>query len=1126
MNFLRAIYLSGGSGLITHCGFTNNYIHTTPRSGYGTLLDAYGGAICADGADPITVRSCNFSGGYMLAGDTTSYDRHGGCLYLKDAVTMDVSDCVIEDNTDPSANAQASVWIDSSATAHVRDLVVNNVDGNAIHFAGSGSLTLTNCLAVVATSHGVEVAGGTVTLQNCTLADNTAWGLTNASGTVTLQDCIVWGNTAGSILGSATVDYSDIQGGHGGTGNLDADPQFVAGYYLDSASTPCDDVGSAASSVYGMDQKTTRLDLVNDTGVVDMGYHYEGGGAPVVPLTDLYVKTDGDDLLAGTNWVLALKTVTKALELAENNVTIHVATGTYDVALGEVFPLSVQNFGVSILGTNRDETVIRGDQNSRILTVANKTGIILEGLTIENGKVSNDHGGGVFFQDGDLTVSNCIIRGNWAANSSAATVYGAGLYSSGADVTILDSVISNNLISVTKYDGADNSGAGLYGGNGTIQVSGTTFAGNRFEVDIPRDTSIRGGAAALVGVEVTFSNCTFNGNYGDNAVRGDTKPNYSYGGAVYLSGGTGLVVDCAFQDNYLTAKPWDAETERHNAYGGAIYAVNIQATTFSGGYLDLDAAGDKQGSVLCLAGSSALVMSDCEIADNDELASIAKAVLWLGSSGTVSLTNVLVVSSIGSGVAAADGTISLQNCTIADNTGWGLTNASGTVTLQDCIVWGNTSGGIDGSATVDYSDIQGGHAGTFNLDADPQFVAGYYLDSASTPCDDVGSAAASAYGMDQKTTRTDLVDDSGVVDMGYHYDGGGTPPEVLTDLYVKTDGDDLLAGTNWVLALKTVTKALDLAQNNVTIHVATGTYDVALGEVFPLSVQDLGVLILGTNRNATLIRGDQNSRVLEIANKTGITLSGLTVENGKVSNTHGGGLYVTGGDLTVTNCIIRGNQAANSSAATVYGGGLYGSGTDLTILDSVFSNNLISVTKYDGADNSGGGLYGANSTIQVSATAFAGNRISVGQSRDTSIRGGAVALTEVEGTFSNCTFNGNYGDNAVRGGTKISYSYGGAIYLSGGTGVVVDCAFQDSYLTATLWPPADETHDAYGGAIYAVNVNALTIQATTFSGGYLETGAAYDKQGSVLCLAGSSSVVLSGCDIRDNDEAGSLAEAV
>ena len=74
-----------------------------------------------------------------------------------------------------------------------------------------------------------------------------------------------------------------------------------------------------------------------------------------------------------------------------------------------------------------------------------------------------------------------------------------------------------------------------------------------------------------------------------------------------------------------------------------------------------------------------------------------------------------------SGFAAINnngGDLQLNNVTIANSTGFGLTtNAS--ATMKNSIVWANASGQINGAATVSDSIVQGGHAGTNVLIADP-----------------------------------------------------------------------------------------------------------------------------------------------------------------------------------------------------------------------------------------------------------------------------------------------------------------------------------------------------------------------------------------------------------------------
>ena len=95
----------------------------------------------------------------------------------------------------------------------------------------------------------------------------------------------------------------------------------------------------------------------------------------------------------------------------------------------------------------------------------------------------------------------------------------------------------------------------------------------------------------------------------------------------------------------------------------------------------------------------------------------------------------------GGGIYNVESGLNIINCTIRSNnsqvsSGGGVYNPSGSVNMSNCIVWGNNSW-IYGTAIVTYSDIQGGYAGTGNINADPCFIDAYHISIAS-PCLDAG----------------------------------------------------------------------------------------------------------------------------------------------------------------------------------------------------------------------------------------------------------------------------------------------------------------------------------------------------------------------------------------------------
>ncbi len=96
-------------------------------------------------------------------------------------------------------------------------------------------LTAVNCLVAGNGGAGIEMwcdkVGRVVpynhaVLANCTIVENAGNGVWGGRPTVT--NSILWNNSGDQITGdTVVVTYSDVQGGHPGQGNVDADPEFV-----------------------------------------------------------------------------------------------------------------------------------------------------------------------------------------------------------------------------------------------------------------------------------------------------------------------------------------------------------------------------------------------------------------------------------------------------------------------------------------------------------------------------------------------------------------------------------------------------------------------------------------------------------------------------------------------------------------------------------------------------------------------------------------------------------------------------------------------------------------------------------------------------------------------------------
>jgi len=106
----------------------------------------------------------------------------------------------------------------------------------------------------------------------------------------------------------------------------------------------------------------------------------------------------------------------------------------------------------------------------------------------------------------------------------------------------------------------------------------------------------------------------------------------------------------------------------------------------------------------------------------------------------------------------------------------------------------------------------------------------------------------------------------------------------------------------------------------------------------------------------------------------GIYNSGtLTMRNSTLANNSantGGGLYNTGGTVTVEASTLSSNTALR------YGGGLYTTGGTVTVDASTLAHNQVTQSNYCGGGNGGGGLYNAGGNLTVQNSTLADNAAS------------------------------------------------------------------------------------------------------------------------------------------------------
>lgn len=247
-----------------------------------------------------------------------------------------------------------------------------------------------------------------------------------------------------------------------------------------------------------------------------------------------------------------------------------------------------------------------------------------------------------------------------------------------------------------------------------------TFLGCQFLRNSAREYG--GALRSAIYCDPRFERCTF---------RGNTAP---LGGAVAASFSGPLLSECEFTGN--RAQP----TEQYpNAYGGALYLARANTHTLQHARIDR-----------------------CAFESNE--ADDVGGAIYIHKTGPRITSCLFRANAAGYAGGAAFATVfsvmELRDSTLVGNSAGvaaGAVNATHQLgVIQHSIVWGNrTETGIEpqiggtyvyglSPMPVRYSDVEGGHPGPGNIDAEPRFVLvipGLFADSrlsADSPCIDAG----------------------------------------------------------------------------------------------------------------------------------------------------------------------------------------------------------------------------------------------------------------------------------------------------------------------------------------------------------------------------------------------------
>ena len=191
-----------------------------------------------------------------------------------------------------------------------------------------------------------------------------------------------------------------------------------------------------------------------------------------------------------------------------------------------------------------DERItLNGNENDRLLDLlpGGSDTLILDGLTIQRGRITTAAGGGGVRRstDGDVIIRNCFISDNTISvlTNDTTFIVGGGVRSSGP-LSIQDSTISGNSISVIGDMNRFVDGGGLYSGGGDVTLTGSTISDNSITVMGDSNEFVEGGSLSNGGGSLTFNinSSTISGNVVNVSGNGSRF----VGGGGLANGGGGL----------------------------------------------------------------------------------------------------------------------------------------------------------------------------------------------------------------------------------------------------------------------------------------------------------------------------------------------------------------------------------------------------------------------------------------------------------------------------------------------------------------------------------------------------------------------------------------------------------
>ena len=713
---------------------------------------------------------------------------------------------------------------------------------------------------------------------------------------------------------------------------------------------------------------------------------------------DIWVATTGSDDNDGSQ-ANPVATIAKAIELAGDGYTIHIADGNYvnDKTLSISKSLTLEGSA---------NTVIDGNA-SRIMNVTADATVVLTNLSFTNG---NDALVGAISNEGKLTISNSNFYSNKVTGNSGTiitnknklNINNSKFYQNSASRGVVNNqndavlVIDNSEFYNNDMTSFSNSYGIVYTTSSNATISNTVFRNNAAKWGGAIYATKSSGAT--IGI-VNIINSTFESN----------SANTGQGGALFVSGGECIVKESMFINNKANPGKF------RGGQGGAIYTslngnVSVTDSVFKNNQAKL-------GAALYLNGGSNSTISYSVLLNN-----VAE--------GDYAISN----AESASGVATVNynwwGTNSPKNLVPSTVTlnNWVIMSADPT-TVTDAEIGDVKTISVNFNKYSSFGAIKDLSKPLPAIDVEFSAVNGTLTSNLVSTVDGVAAVSYTVNGNDQITAK------SGSQTLTIEV----VAKLPVTDVWVSSTGSDDNDGSQ-DNPVATIAKAIELVAEGYTIHVGEGTY-IANSLTIAKSFAMIGSGKVIIDGNASKIMNINENTIVNFTNvaftnalnnyggvmqskgtvnlnnvsiykntqKSGSTptvssiynTGVMTIINSNIYENDGYGLIFNSGNLDIINTTISSNNVAKGTTYAF----LYADGGVVNVINSTISDNTARLA----------GIWLNKGTLNVNNATFENNVVTVGN-------GGAIHIESDSSTatIKDSKFIGNKANKD-----------GGAIYNKG-----------------------------------------------------------------------------------------------